>query len=244
MAANATDIGMAASIGREEQGKLIGFRGRLQGGQSTRAMTLFELAVVMTIAIVLVGLAVFSTGSLVMRTKVSKVQEEHRVVARALQNYQLDYADFPGVRQGLASLVRPTAYLASLPDDPFQDNGGTYLYLQPQLHDTGAFLISPGPDGDFDLPPELWAFTNHQDIAADLIPAPVMASLSMKEDGRLGPLAGGYLPGVPQAGEGNQSSSPPVLMNATERAILSTYLRLGAYHPDKGNDGDIITSLR
>jgi hypothetical protein len=36
----------------------------------------------------------------------------------------------------------------------------------------------------------------------------------------------------------------PVKMTEAQLAILSTYIKLGQYDPEKGDDGDIITVLR
>ncbi|MEQ8822041.1 MAG: hypothetical protein RLY93_17535 [Sumerlaeia bacterium] len=121
-----------------------------------RAMTLFELAVVVTVAAVLAVLAVFSTGALVNRTKYSKVKEDHRVLTRALENYRMDYSALPGDVH-LESLERPTAYIGSLPEDPFasQPGNASYVYLRPKIPGVAFVLISQGPDGDYDLPRDL-----------------------------------------------------------------------------------------
>lgn len=195
-----------------------------------RGMTLFELAVVATIAVILVGLGLYSTQSLINRTKVSRVQEEQRAISRALQNYMLDYTTLPPSKTGLRSLTRPTAYLGSVPRDPFQGEQGGYLYLMPDSHEVAALIISPGPDGDFDLPEELWRFAATKDIKSDLIP--VKKSRMAEFSG----LAGFNAPGEQQKATGG--------LTETEAAILSTYLRLGRYDPSKGEDGDIITVIR
>jgi type II secretory pathway pseudopilin PulG len=119
----------------------------------TRAgMTMFELLVVVTLLMVFAAFFFFSSRHLVVTTKISRVKEEHKVLVRALQNYQMDYMDFPTNVQGLASLNGPTAYLAALPRDPFMSSpemiyyyrynpGGGYSYI----------IVSAGPDGDIDF---------------------------------------------------------------------------------------------
>lgn len=196
-------------------------------GKRSKGMTLFELAVVVLISVVLIGLALLSTRSLVTRTKVSRVKEEHRALSRALQNYIMDYSFMPAPDQGLGVLTRPTAYFGKLPSDPFQQGQGTYLYLGPQSNEVAAVLISPGPDGDFDLPPELWRFAARKGVNSDLIPW---------KPSRLNEMTGMAW---------NAKAAPPTYaMDKSDEAILSTYFRLGQYDPEKGEDGDIITMIR
>lgn len=146
--------------------------------KARRGLTLFELMVVVTIAVILFVAAIYSSGSILTRTKVSRVKEDHRVVMRALQNYSVDNSGFPPTVAGLASLVRPSTYLGVLPTDPFQRRqGATYLYIKPDSRDIAAVLVSPGPDGDFDLPMELWQFVNLSTIDGAMIPASAMAML-------------------------------------------------------------------
>lgn len=188
-------------------------------------MTLFELSVVVIIAVVLASLAVLSTQSLLVRTKVSRVQQDQRTIARAIQNYIMDYSALPAPSQGLESLTQPTVYLGSVPRDPFQREG-TYLYLNPGSREFASIIISPGPDGKFDVPPELLRFASVQSI----------------DSARPG------LPSAMKAFPGGETTSdeevPPPTMTEAESAILSTYMRLGQYDPAKGTDGDIITIVR
>lgn len=190
-----------------------------------RGMTLFELSVVVIIAVVLASLAVLSTQSLLVRTKVSRVQQDQRAIARAIQNYIMDYSALPAPSQGLDSLTQPTAYLGAVPRDPFQREG-TYLYLNPGSREFASIIISPGPDGKFDVPPELLRF----------------ASIHTIDSRRPGlPIA---MKAYPGAGNEHMEEQQPATMTEAEAAILSTYLRLGQYDPAKGTDGDIITIVR
>lgn len=191
-------------------------------------MTLFELAVVLVISFILIGLALFSVQGLLARTKVSRVREDHRAVSRALQNYLLDYSSLPPAKNGLATLTRPTAYLGAVPRDPFQARNGGYLYLAPDSHEIAAVIISPGPDGDFDLPEELWRFASTKDIDKNLLPV---------RQSKMNSFAS---PGAELAFPQFRSSG----ITEAEAAILSTYLRLGRYDSLKGEDGDIVTVIR
>jgi hypothetical protein len=80
------------------------------------------------------------------------VKEEHKVLVRALQNYQMDYYDFPNNEQGLFALNSPTAYLSSLPIDPFRLSPRQIYYYH---HNPGGgyryIIVSSGPDGDIDF---------------------------------------------------------------------------------------------
>lgn len=115
-------------------------------------VTLFELIVVVVVTAVLAVLLVLSTNFLVVRTKVSRVKEEQRVLVRALQNYQMDYANLPRESSGLEALVAPTAYLASLPRDPFRSSepDTAYFYFSPDGAGRSYAVVSAGPDGKLD----------------------------------------------------------------------------------------------
>jgi type II secretory pathway pseudopilin PulG len=119
---------------------------------SRGGMTMFELLVVVSVVMILAGFFFFSIHHLVVRTKLSRVQEEHKVLTRALQNYQMDYMDYPNNQQGLTALNNPTAYLASLPRDPFAGGPSKIYYYR--HHPGGGYnyiIVSAGPDGDIDF---------------------------------------------------------------------------------------------
>lgn len=123
---------------------------------SPYAVTLFELIIVVLVTALLAVFFVLSTQFLIIRTKVSRVREEHRVLARALQNYQMDYNNLPSETNGLESLTAPTAYLARVPSDPFSGpQQHTYLYLNPDGKNLVYILVSAGPDGQLNIAPFL-----------------------------------------------------------------------------------------
>lgn len=193
-----------------------------------RGLTLFELTTVLTVVFILALMAFYSSRALVERTKVGRVREEHRLLARALQNYNVDYADFPDSTIGLEVLVRPTAYMGSVPQDPFQPGGGTYVYLRCKAVEGGCVLISPGPDGDFDLPTELWSLADTSHIAASQLPPGARFT-----DRSMASFAGTTGP-----------APAPKPVSEAQLAVLRTYMRLAQYDPEKGPDGDIITFVR
>lgn len=201
----------------------------------------------MAIAAVLAGLAYVATTSLVNRTKYSRVVEEHRLIARAIQNYSLDFASIPAPSQGFGPLLRPTVYLGSLPLDPFQQGtGSTYLYVVPNSLEIAAVIISPGPDGRFHLPEPLWAYASTSQINQRLLP-PVVAA--QKERDALEALHRRTSPSsAPERTVTSSLQRPtrpsslrPGAMSESEVAMLLTYINLAQYNPDTGGSGDIIT---
>lgn len=131
---------------------LKGSASRAGAMKGVDGVTLFELIVVVVVTAVLAILLVLSTNFLVVRTKVSRVKEEQRVLVRALQNYQMDYANLPRESSGLEALVAPTAYLASLPRDPFRSSepNTAYFYFSPDGEGRSYAVVSAGPDGKLD----------------------------------------------------------------------------------------------
>ena len=116
-----------------------------------RGITLFEMIVVLTVTMILSLIFIYSTKHIVVRTKLERVKEEHRVLSRALQNYRMDYNEYPSE---LRSLKAPTAYLSSLPLDPFLDQRfgkNDYVYYYHPSEECEYIIVSAGPDGDLDL---------------------------------------------------------------------------------------------
>ncbi len=118
---------------------------------SKRAVTLFELLIVVLVTAILAIIFVVSSQVLIVRTKISRVKEEQRVLARALDNYQMDYDFLPSEETGLRALVAPTAYLATVPRDPFGQGGQYYQYVKLDQRGRLFAVVSAGPDGHFNL---------------------------------------------------------------------------------------------
>ena len=118
-----------------------------------RGFVLIELVVVVTIIALLAVGAWVSSRYLVVTSKVARVKEEEKTLMRALSNYEIDYSTLPDDEIGLNALNAPTAYLASLPRDPFAPDRGTYRYIANPFSEFRYILISPGPDGEYDLDP-------------------------------------------------------------------------------------------
>jgi len=119
-------------------------------------LTLFEMIIVLTVTLILSLLFIYSTKHVVVRTKVERVKEEHRVLSRALQNYRMDYNDYP---IQLGSLNAPTAYISTLPNDPFIRQRENYIYYYQPSKSYKYIIISVGPDGDSDLEAMIYQFS-------------------------------------------------------------------------------------
>jgi hypothetical protein len=118
-----------------------------------------------------------------IRETVSRVRSDMRSVATALESYFIDHNSYPvtieggseksittgnallegmptfhrtvGEAQGMGapfSLTTPIAYLTSYFSDPFNPGGGIGTYSCHTISN-GWILVSPGPDGVFDIDP-------------------------------------------------------------------------------------------
>ena len=119
--------------------------------QHRQGFTQFEFLVAVAITLVVVIIFAVNSRTVLRYVKVLKVREEHAMLQRALENYRLDYADFPGNDRRLAALDSPTAYVASLPPDPFQQGARSYYYIHRPGGGYDSALISPGPDSRLDF---------------------------------------------------------------------------------------------
>lgn len=119
---------------------------------ASKAVSLFELMVVLVVAGILTAFFIYSSQYLIVKTRVSRVTEEHRVLARALQNYEADYGTFPSTSDGLRALGSPIAYIVRVPPDPFSpDEQQEYVYVSSPRFDGRWLIVSQGPDRDADV---------------------------------------------------------------------------------------------
>ena len=104
---------------------------------SKRGFTLIELLIVVAIIAILAAIAVPNFLEAQTRSKVSRVKADFRSLATALESYRVDSNTYPygasGAnlgdpnvpadrgRHGFGLLIRPIAYITSIPEDPFGD---------------------------------------------------------------------------------------------------------------------------
>lgn len=87
----------------------------------------------------------------------SRVRLDERVLGEALEKYHEDHASYPTFLSGLSSLTTPTAYIQSLPSDPYlremhkpdQHPRPYSYYTDPKF--LGWIVWSAGPDKNYDL---------------------------------------------------------------------------------------------
>src|SRR5262245_25538133 len=122
------------------------------------AFTLLEIMIVVSIIVILLGLAINRIGNPTGFAKQTAVQADIQSIGTQLMQYEAMNGFYPNTEQGLSALVsqpesepRPTRwypFLTSLPKDPW---GTPYLYRCPGLkHPDKYDLYSAGPDRQAD----------------------------------------------------------------------------------------------
>ena len=136
------------------------------------SFTLIELLIVVAIIAILALIAVPNFLEAQTRSKVSRVLQEHRTMATALEAYAVDYNTYP-VREhtsfgngvigdtAMRILTTPVSYITTIPVDPFQirvivvQGTGYHLYCWERdpfaietTHPSWA-QRSPGPDHEW-----------------------------------------------------------------------------------------------
>ena len=145
-----------------------------------KAFTLIELLIVVAIIAILAAIAVPNFLEAQVRSKVSRVKADMRSMRTAMEAYRVDYNRYlPDVgaqqtdRLAWTRLTSPVAYITSIPLDPFTPrSGGLRDPNAPNYFEYGAdsrvggghgwppemqavgleyWMLSPGPDQDYDL---------------------------------------------------------------------------------------------
>lgn len=126
-----------------------------------KAFTLIELMIVVAIIAILAGIAVPNFLEAQTRSKVSRVQSDHRTVATALEAYATDHNRYPPSTlvprfARFLPLTSPIAYITSVPKDIFDSadsnhghfrRSGDFAYgAQPIDQESRWALTSDGPD--------------------------------------------------------------------------------------------------
>jgi type II secretion system protein G len=119
--------------------------------------TLIELLIVVAIIGILAAIAVPNFLNARIRAQVARAMADERSIASALEMYRTDHNNYPEGRAnyaifGLDKLTTPTAYMASLPLDPFSkeyqavDPGGYGWF--PEVMPNYVYLWAPDPNDD------------------------------------------------------------------------------------------------
>lgn len=107
---------------------------RRKGGIAAAGFTLLELLIVISIILVLLGMAAPRYDYAVKRAKEAKLKTDLRVMREAIESYTLDRQSAP---QSLEDLTSPqTQYLRSVPPDPITG-------LKDWHADFGDVVLSP-----------------------------------------------------------------------------------------------------
>ena len=145
-----------------------------------KAFTLIELLIVVAIIAILAAIAVPNFLEAQVRSKVSRCKADMRSLRTAMEAYRVDYNRYlpdEGADQtdrlAWTRLTSPVAYITSIPLDPFTPpSGGRRNPNAPNYFEYGAdsrvytdhgwplemqaigleyWMLSPGPDQDYDL---------------------------------------------------------------------------------------------
>jgi general secretion pathway protein G len=94
--------------------------------RTTRGFTLIELMIVISIILILMGVAIPQYQQSVLRAKESVLRQDLHVMRNAIDQYTLDKAKAP---QSLQDLVDAN-YLKEIPKDPMTNSNDTWQTVQ------------------------------------------------------------------------------------------------------------------
>jgi general secretion pathway protein G len=128
------------------------------------AFTLLEIMLVISIIVILLGVAINKLGNQVGFTKGVAVRADVQAIGTQLKLYESVNGFLPTTEQGLQALVsqpstepKPTRWyqlFKEIPKDPW---GNNYIYLSPgRKNPTGYDLYSAGPDRKADTGDDDW----------------------------------------------------------------------------------------
>jgi general secretion pathway protein G len=119
-----------------------------------QGFTLLEIMLVVSIIVIILGVAISKLGNTTGIAKSMRVQADVQAIKTQLQLYESMNGFYPTSEQGLQALVtqpqndpRPTRWyqlFREMPKDPW---GSDYIYRSPGLKNPGGYdLYSAGPD--------------------------------------------------------------------------------------------------
>src|SRR5215472_752737 len=129
-----------------------------------QGFTLLEIMLVVSIIVIILGVAISKLGNTTAIAKSMRVQADIQAIKTQLQLYESMNGFFPTTEQGLQALVtqpqndpKPTRWyqlFKELPKDPW---GSDYIYRNPGLKNPGGYdLYSAGPDRQADTSDDDW----------------------------------------------------------------------------------------
>jgi general secretion pathway protein G len=129
-----------------------------------QGFTLLEIMLVVSIIVIILGVAISKLGNTTAIAKTMRVQADIQAIKTQLQLYESMNGFFPTTEQGLQALVtqpqndpRPTRWyqlFRELPKDPW---GSDYIYRNPGLKNPSGYdLYSAGPDRQPDTSDDDW----------------------------------------------------------------------------------------
>jgi general secretion pathway protein G len=148
----------------EDRGNVVAHRGRkvplieMRTKRKQQGFTLLEIMLVVSIIVIILGVAISKLGNTTGIAKSMRVQADVQAIKTQLQLYESMNGFFPSSEQGLQALVsqpssdpRPTRWyqlFKEMPKDPW---GSDYIYRNPGLKNPGGYdLYSAGPDRQAD----------------------------------------------------------------------------------------------
>ena len=132
--------------------------------QRRSAFTLLEIMLVISIIVILLGVAINKLGNTTGMAKGVAVKADIQAISTQLKLYESMNGYLPSTEQGLQALVtqpstepRPQRWyqlFKEIPKDPW---GNNYIYLSPgRKNPTGYDLYSAGPDRKADTGDDDW----------------------------------------------------------------------------------------
>ena len=129
-----------------------------------QGFTLLEIMLVVSIIVIILGVAISKLGNTTAIAKTMRVQADIQAIKTQLQLYESMNGFYPTTDQGLQALVaqpgsdpRPTRWyqlFKELPKDPW---GSNYIYRNPGQKNAGGYdLFSAGPDRQPDTADDDW----------------------------------------------------------------------------------------
>lgn len=129
-----------------------------------QGFTLLEIMLVVSIIVIILGVAISKLGNTTAIAKTMRVQADIQAIKTQLQLYESMNGFYPTTEQGLQALVtqpsndpRPARWyqlFKELPTDPW---GNGYIYKSPGLKNPSGYdLYSAGPDRQADTADDDW----------------------------------------------------------------------------------------